>query len=160
MEYSLPTAGIYIVHCKLLRLHTNAGVYSLCFLNICRIGSILVCIWPRLLREQKSGPRDSKSTIFAKGSHQLFNLTKIGMTPIRGSCRCTYWIYSIYLWVQVWEALKWLLVSFEFVLIQICKFLGFKHRGMQFGTCDSDLEKFRSGCRCRLSRCWYKSLNF
>ena len=53
----------------------------------------------------KTIPRGSKSTIFAKGHFQLFNLQKIGTNPI-GDPSVLLIQFPIYLWLQaeVWEA--------------------------------------------------------
>ena len=72
----------------------------------------------------KSAPRGSKSTTFAGGIFQLFNLQKIGMNPV-GDPSVLLTQSPIYLWLQaeVWEAFAiggWCVVSCT--SIQISKF--------------------------------------
>ena len=63
----------------------------------------------------KSAPRRSKSTTFAKGIFQFFNLQQIAMNPI-GDPSVLPIQYPIYLWLQAaaWEAFRiggWCVVS-------------------------------------------------
>ena len=72
----------------------------------------------------KSAPRGSKSTTFAKGIFQLFNLQKIGMNPI-GDPSVLPIQFPIYLWLQaeVWEAFAiegWCVVSSIPYFIPLC----------------------------------------
>ena len=72
----------------------------------------------------KSAPRGSKSTTFAKGIFQLFNLQKIGMNPVGDpSVLPTQSPISLWLKAAAWEAFAiggWCVVSC--MSIQISKF--------------------------------------
>ena len=72
----------------------------------------------------KNAPRGSKSTTFAKGNFQLFNLQKIGMNPT-GDPSVLSIQFPIYLWLQaeVWEAFAiggWCVVSSIPFFVPLC----------------------------------------
>ena len=86
----------------------------------CQIGVKSASSPPRA----KSAPRGSKSTTFAKGIFQLFNLQKIGMNPI-GDPSVLPTQCPIYLWHQAeaWEAFPiggWCVVSTIPYFVPLC----------------------------------------
>ena len=149
----LESTWILFINFRFVCVRVYRAVYSLCFLNICRIGSILVhgCkIWGHTLPwdrqigvksassppRAKSAPRGSKSTTFAKGIFQLFNLQKIGMNPI-GDPSVLPTQFPIYLWLQaeVWEAFAiagWCVVSSIPYFVPLCLNVNFRFRNLRF----------------------------
>ena len=77
----------------------------------------------------KSAPRRSKSTTFAKGIFQLFNLQKIAMNPI-GDPSVLPIQYPIYLWLQVAAGETFGIGGWCYELKSSIRNLQSRHKGM------------------------------